>query len=138
MNTFVVLKPEDAETLYITQDKDIALEILETSTSPLSWGEIEISEETEAVIALYIDEWIDMNDFKIPYKKTELGCEYDAITVDEFVIILRDFPDAASKLIDISEMRKHLVLMEEFPLLAAELEREVYEIFQQLPSQEDE
>ncbi|MBT0000184.1 hypothetical protein J4H39_23435 [Vibrio alginolyticus] len=61
------------------------------------------------------------------------GFAYDPITVDEFVIILRDYPDAASKLIELSDLRKYPVLMEQFSLLAAELEREVYEIYQKFP-----
>ncbi|NMR76683.1 hypothetical protein HKB35_24140, partial [Vibrio alginolyticus] len=48
-------------------------------------------------------------------------------------IILRDYPDAASKLIELSDLRKYPVLMEQFSLLAAELEREVYEIYQKFP-----
>ncbi|HBH7909534.1 hypothetical protein F0M03_15650 [Vibrio parahaemolyticus] len=134
-DTFILLKPEEAETLFITQDRDIALDILKSSTpESLSWCELELNEEVQESIYLYLDEWIDMNDIKIPYKRIEHGgFAYDPITVDEFVIILRDYPDAASKLIELSDLRKYPVLMEQFSLLAAELEREVYEIYQKFP-----
>ncbi|MFG0391111.1 hypothetical protein [Vibrio sp. zbq_2] len=133
-DTFILLKPEEAETLFITKDRAIALDILKSSTpKSLNWCEIEINEEVQESIYLYLNEWIDMNDFKIPYKRTEHGCEYDPITVDEFVITLCDFPNAAIKLIELSELRKYPELMEQFPLLAAEREHEAFEIFQQFP-----
>ncbi len=138
-DTFILLKPEEAETLFITQDRDIALDILKSSTpESLSWCEIELNQEVQESIYLHLDEWIDMNDIKIPYKRIEHGgFAYDPITVDEFVIILRDYPDAAIKLIELSDLRKYPVLMKELPLATSELEKEVFEIFQQFPLKED-
>ncbi|MBS9999862.1 hypothetical protein J4H39_21630 [Vibrio alginolyticus] len=73
-DTFILLKPEEAETLFITQDRDIALDILKSSTpESLSWCELELNEEVQESIYLYLDEWIDMNDIKIPYKRIEHG-----------------------------------------------------------------
>ncbi|HBN6198035.1 hypothetical protein P3553_10435 [Vibrio parahaemolyticus] len=137
-DTFILLKPVEAETLFITKDRDIALDILESSTpESLSWCELELNDEAEAVIALDLDGWLDLSQWKFPYKRKADGFEYDNLTPDEFVVILRDYPNAISKLIELSDLRKYPVLMEEYPLLAAERLREVYEIFQKFPLKED-
>ncbi|EHR5760992.1 TPA: hypothetical protein O4H39_003133 [Vibrio alginolyticus] len=139
-DTFILLKPVcEAETLFITQDRDIALDILKSSTpKSLSWCELELNDEAEAVIAFDLDGWLDLSQWKFPYKRKADGFEYDNLTPDEFVLILRDYPNAISKLIELAELKGAPMLMKEFPLATSELEREVYEIFQQFPSQEDE
>ncbi|HCH1528229.1 TPA: hypothetical protein NKQ35_000620 [Vibrio parahaemolyticus] len=128
--TYYVLKPEEAETIYITLDQQTAFDLGENSTLHLSLGAIELNEEAKEIIDLFLEEWIDLSQWKFPYKKTDHGYEYDSLTPDEFLGLLMGHPSAARKLLALEDWK-------DFPIVIADLEREVYEIFQKFPLKED-
>lgn len=131
MNTFTVLKPENYETIFISLDENQAQEVFESSTVPLQICELPITDEdTRDIVEAYQNEWVDVNDFKYPTKRTNHSYKYSALTVDEFLNILVQCPKILNKMIAVE-------FWKDYPDTKANLENQLFEIFQQFTLQDE-
>ncbi|MCY9879619.1 hypothetical protein OTK59_24065 [Vibrio natriegens] len=122
--TFVVLKPENTyPTIYITTDQKHAFEVFEASTVPLNVCELPIKNKyTKEILSLFENEWMDVNDFKVPVHKVESGYQYASLTVDEFLNILVQYPEMINKLISRNYWKDSIDIV-------ANLEDQIFEFF---------
>ncbi|EHR6475107.1 hypothetical protein KUK78_004787 [Vibrio parahaemolyticus] len=125
MNTFTVLKPEqDLNTIFITQDEQTAVEAFEGSTVPLMITEMPIkSSDTNDIVQLYKNEWVDLNSFKYPFVKHLDTYVYTNLSSDEFINLLVQCPEIINKMISVQYYAEEKEIVKD-------LENELYEFFQ--------
>ncbi|EOX4835617.1 hypothetical protein ACG9VX_000530 [Vibrio alginolyticus] len=123
--SFTVLTPvESYDTIFITQDEQTAVEAFEGSTVPLMITEMPIkSSDTDDIVQLYKNEWLDLNDFKYPFVKHLDTYVYTSLSSDEFLTLLVQSPKIINKMISVQYYAEEKEIVKD-------LENELYEFFQ--------
>ncbi|EJT1897486.1 hypothetical protein QTO01_20040 [Vibrio mytili] len=124
METFYVLKPQqDLNTIFITQDEDTAERVFDNSTVPLQIVGMPITNpDTQDLVELFKNEWVDLNDYKYPSSKHGNKYTYANLSSEQFLCLLVMYPNIMNKMIAIEDYK-------EYPEITEELEQELYEFF---------